>query len=147
MRPCFLTALSAASFPFPCFDGDEFAVNQAREEILQGTLLPGFDDSDYNRHLLPNGGSGPAAEVNSQVVEAVSTPEPVEVTMSRSSERSQGSTPDRNANSSAKSPGCQTGETRAEKLERIRREIELGIYDTPERFEAAFERMLEKISV
>jgi hypothetical protein len=33
-------------------------------------------------------------------------------------------------------------ETRAQRLERIKREIEAGSYDTPEKLEAAVERML-----
>ena len=40
------------------------------------------------------------------------------------------------------SPQSRQGETRAERLQRIRREIELGIYETPEKLEKAIDRMM-----
>ena len=38
-------------------------------------------------------------------------------------------------------------ESRADRVARIRAEIERGEYDTPERFEAAMERMLDRLDV
>jgi hypothetical protein len=39
----------------------------------------------------------------------------------------------------------ESAEARAERLRRIRQMIDDGTYDTPERFEAAFSRMLSRV--
>lgn len=61
----------------------------------------------------------------------------------KSSRNSQPSAP-RRPDVPSQHPG--EGETRAQRLERIRREIQDGTYETPEKLDAAIERMLGILS-
>ncbi|WP_437194167.1 hypothetical protein [Planctomicrobium sp. SH527] len=56
--------------------------------------------------------------------------------------RSRKSLPNSSANSGESAQGSTSVETRAERLARIKREIEAGTYETPEKLDAAIERML-----
>ncbi len=107
---------------------------QSRTTVNLGSLIPGLSlsrDFDYNlRQILPlidgpvQGGDGSALSCEAVMTTSRKTPS--------------------NASANPAEPALPVSgvETRAERVERIRREIQAGTYETPEKLEAAIDRMM-----
>lgn len=123
------------------------------QQLFCSQELP-FDDSPVERALNRSGEEGYNRQVppdDDSMSSASTSPNPPEAAMENSAARPGERDPI--AALQRKDHLCGEGETpvrkesRSAKLSRIRREIELGIYDTPERLEAAFEIMFERLDI
>jgi|GEM_PF-2397718 len=105
----------------------------ARGTVNLGSLIPGLslpDTMDYNhRRKLP------LLDVSVRGGDGCVLPCDTDMTPSRKS-------PSPSTAPAGADPQNSGTETRAQRIERIRREIQAGTYDTPEKLEAAIDRMM-----
>lgn len=150
MRPHFLSVLSAVGYAFPLIDGAAHRARAPQPVPEDQSPLPNGTPAAYNRQIPPI----PAAAIVTTGGNAEETDEMFGFPAPFDEEFLQMIRPQasQDASQTTQTPSRRVAqdvvvatETRAQRLERIKREVALGVYDTPERFEAAVDRMLEKL--